>query len=490
MKKLLIFFTTLFLSCYFNSIAQETIEYDFATNKLNRPQIVKEGASVIIQYKGVNKFALKSSASMTSGNRSYDDGLSQLQEGLLKLATEKKKAEDKKEETDNALAAPVAPLAAPVRISLTAMQSYLDVKAIKLANIQTEFNNIYQEVLKINGIMSIDKDIIAATNDPTLNSQALIDATIFIQVGTTGVASPADFTSGLAGCVNNISISVATIVVLINGLTDNFTNANLTAAQRQEEGPKLDELISELKKRVTTIDAAYSGQNLKTLQDNASDMGRRSLKLLSQDFIVAPTIIGNADGDYIEISDKLTDNDGKQILEINPFKINTYGGSRIDFSLGLSVIIGGQGKYKYDLRKNPTNATKGTAMDSVILLSNDEDRLFKFSPTIFVHWYKNSEKMKTQWMLTTGLTPNFADLDDSRLSIGTSLGLPSSNNVTRRLVLSGGISVGYADVLKTKYKGLADYRSFGDLDAAELTDKALKVGAFFSISYNLGGVGH
>lgn len=490
MTQLSAFFTFLFLCFCFGTKAQTQveIEYDFSTNKLTRPEYIKEGSPVVILYKGVNKYALKSSASIASGNRNYDDGLSQLQAGLQQLAAEKKKAEGEKKETDAALA-PGVPLSGPARNALTAMQSYLVNKAGKLADIETEFGYIYQEVLKINGIMSMDKDITAASDDPALNTQALLDETIFIQKGTTGIAAPADFTSTLAGSVSNISISLATIVLLITDLKDNFTNSNLTQAQRKEEGPKLDELIGEVKKRATTVETAYSGQNLKTLQDNAADMGRRSLKLLSQDFIIAPVVVGNADGDYIEISDKLTNNAGRQILEIKPFRINTYGGSRVDFSIGVSVNIGGMGKYKYDLRKNPINATSGTAVDSVILLSDDEDRLFKFSPTIFVHWYRNT-KCKVQWMLTTGLTPDFTDLSDSRLSVGTSVGFPSSNSLTRRLVLSAGISFGYADVLKTKYKGLVDYRQFGELAATDLTEKALKIGSFFSISYNLGGSGH
>lgn len=499
MKRLPAFLTFLFLCFYFGSkaqIAQETIEYDFSTNLFTKkPSWINEGSSVLIQYKGVNKYALKSTATITSGNRSYDDGLSQLQVGLQQLAGEQKKAATDKASTVKAKAALAANNLAPaVRLAAaikeqTDLGNYLDGKATKLSDIEKEFNYIYQDVLSINSIMSMDKDITTAADDPTLNSQGLLEGTIFIQGGTTGIYAPVDFTPTLTASVSNISISLSTITILITGLKNNFTISNLNAEQRNEEGPKLDELIAELKKRATLVEATYSGQNLKTLQDNAADMGRRSLKLLSQDFIIAPTVVGNADGDYIEISDKLTDNAGRQIFEIKPFKIKTYGGSRVDFSIGLSVNIGGHGKYKYDLRKNPTNATTGTAVDSVILLSDDQDRLFKFSPTIFVHWYATT-KLKLQWMFTTGLTPDFTEVSNSRLSVGTSIGFPSSNNLTRRLVMSAGISFGYADVLKTKYKGLVDYRSFGELAATDLTEKALKAGAFFSISYNLGGSGH
>ena len=335
----------------------------------------------------------------------------------------------------------------------------------------------------------MDKDIVAATNDPYLITKPMINDAIFIQNGSTGISTPAGFTATLTNTVADVNGSIAAINGYLNTLRNDFTNSKLSDVEKKEEGPKLDNLIGELQKRVSAIEAAYSGQNLKTLQDNAADMGRRSLKLLTQDFTIAPTIVGSADGDYVEINDKLNDNNGRQIFELKSIKVHTYGGSRVDFSIGLSLNIGGQGKYKYDLRKNPTNATSGTAVDSVILLSDKDDHLFKFSPTLFVHWYRTT-KCNLQWMVTTGLTPDFTEVSNSRLSIGTSVGFPSTNILTRRIVLSTGASIGYADVLKTKYKDLVDYRSFGTLAAKDLTEKALKFGAFFSVSYNLGGTGH
>jgi hypothetical protein len=497
MKQLPVFLTFLLLCFYIgvksqHKIPQVTIKYDFSTNAITYDAPIKEGSPVLIQYTGVNKYAIKSTATITSGNRSYDDGLSQLQAGIQQLAGSKKKVEDDKGKNKIQIKDVMESRALLPAEPLSVMRDYLDAKANILTDIETEFTKIYQEVLKINSIMSMDKDITAAADDPTLNTKVSLEGTIFIQAGSTGISTPAGFTPTLTNSVTNINTSLTRILKLINDFKNNFnnfTNSGLNATQQQEEGPKMDELVTELQKRATALETTYSGQNLKTLQDNAADMGRRSLKLLNQDFTIAPTVIGNASGDYIEISDKLNDNAGKQLLEIKPFKINTYGGSRVDFSVGISANIGGQGKYKYDLRKNPTNATSGTAMDSVILLSDDEDRLFKFSPVIFVHWYRTT-KHNLQWMLTTGLSPDFTEVSNSRLSLGSSIGFPSTNDLTKRIVLSLGVSIGYADVLKTKYKNLVDYRSFGALAATDLTEKALKVGAFFAISYNLGGIGH
>lgn len=490
MKILTLLFTKALLCISVISFSQEIIDFDFATHKLTKPDNIKEGASILILYKNINKYAVKSSASITSGNRSYDDGLDQLQTILGELAKEKKTTEDKDKEL-SAIVSPAVPNSKGIKQKLDAVRKYLTDKAQILTDIEMEFSNILQEVWLINFIMAMDKDITAATNDKDLRDSALMDKAIFIQAGTTGVSRPEDFTVQLASGVGEISSSLVEIVRLISDLENNFLNtAALTDAQRKEEGAKLEAIKAEIKKRSNIIESTYSGENLKTLQGNAADMGRRALKLLNQNFTIDPIVIGNADGDYIEISDKLTDNAGNQVFEIKPFKINTYGGRRVDFSVGLSINIGGHGKYSYDLRKNPTNATSGTAVDSVILLSDDEDRLFKFSPAFFVHWYKISKKNNIQWMLTTGLTPDFTDLSDSRLSMGSSLGFSSSNSIARRLVLSAGISFGYADVLKTKYKNLDDFRSFGDIETDDLTKKALKIGAFFSVSYNLGGAGH
>ncbi|HEY8919872.1 MAG TPA: hypothetical protein VIM87_25705, partial [Chitinophaga sp.] len=164
----------------------------------------------------------------------------------------------------------------------------------------------------------------------------------------------------------------------------------------------------------------------------------------------------------------------------------TYGGSRVDFSIGLAVNVGGNGA-DYNLRKNPENVKLGPDTAKVTLYKNN--KLLAFSPVIHVHWYRTTQGA-VQWMLTTGLAPDFSTLANSRIFVGTSLGFPSSNDLAKRLLFSIGASAGYADVLKNKYRSWNDYARFGDLEDTDLTTKSVRIGGFFSVSYNLGGTGH
>jgi hypothetical protein len=465
------------------AVAQEVIEYDVSAGRFSRlPPHVREGSAIIISYKGINRYAASANTTITSGNRSYDDGLSQLQDGLQKSTTAKDKAKEQSKDTTGK-----SKLTTAAANKLDTLVRYLGAKSTILGQIESEFKKIKNEILKVNAIMAMDSDIVAAANDPGLKTTEQMNAAIFAQGIATGVTAPGLFTSQLNTSITAINQSISSIRGKMTDLKNNL--AILTSKDATKESDKLDQELSDIEKRLTEIENAYSGQNLKTIQGNAANMARTSTRLLNQDFTLPGTKIGFADGDYVDVSDRLSDNSGKLITEIGPLRINTYGGRRIDFSIGLSVIIGGQGKYGYDLRKNPTNATSGSAVDSVILVTDDKDRLFQFSPTIFVHWYKTTT-CGIQWMFTSGLTPDIINLNDSRVSLGTSVGFPASNLLSRRLVLSAGITFGYADVLKSKFKNLSDYRSFGDLNASDLTRKAIKAGAFVGVSYNLGGVGH
>jgi hypothetical protein len=51
------------------------------------------------------------------------------------------------------------------------------------------------------------------------------------------------------------------------------------------------------------------------------------------------------------------------------------------------------------------------------------------------------------------VAPDFSTLANTKIFLGTSLGFPSTNDLVKRLVFSLGASIGYADVLKTKYLG-------------------------------------
>lgn len=232
----------------------------------------------------------------------------------------------------------------------------------------------------------------------------------------------------------------------------------------------------------------YTGNNLVTLQTNVGLLTYDFNQLINTPYEIGPGSIGTASGDFLQVSDTLTDNKGNIALSITPKSFPTYGGTRVDFSLGIGVSIGGNG-YQYSLRKNPTNAKTGPDTAVVGISSSNKNKLFQFVPVVCVHWYKTS-KSRLQWMLTGGLAPDLSTVANTRVFIGTGLGLPSSNDHGKRIVLNAGISFGYADVLKEKYRGWGDYARFSSVDDTDLTEKAIRIGGFFAITYNLGGSGH
>jgi hypothetical protein len=247
-------------------------------------------------------------------------------------------------------------------------------------------------------------------------------------------------------------------------------------------------LIDSLHKRMAALNNAYSGDNLKILQTNISVLSYNGQAIAVTSYQIKPKVLGTASGDFIQVADVLKDGKGNTVCTLSPHSIPTTGGSRVDFSVGLSANVWGNG-YEYTLQKNPYDSTTGPDTAMVRLYKSQKNKIIQFNPVIQIHWYRTTTKT-VQWMLTLGLAPDFSTLANSRIFLGTSLGFPSSNDLTKRLVVSLGLSVGYADVLKPEYEGYTDYARFGTVADSDLTEKALRPGAFLSVSYNLGGTGH
>ncbi|PWV45815.1 hypothetical protein [Chitinophaga sp. S165] len=430
------------------------------------PLLIKEGTTIALSYTAINPFAFKSNVTFSDINHSFQDGMDIVQSALNGISGPEKKAADDAE--SEALEATSSGK------SISSAGDYLRKKYRTLSSMQQHFGRIQQSILAINAIITIDTLIKIAKNDPANYSGEVMEAGILKPVAAYGITKdniPEKFQSHQQQIYRGLD-SISFTLMGLKTLNDKT----------------IQPLIDSLEKKVAALNNLYTGSNANVLLKNISIIQYNLHKVLTADYNLPPGNISTAKGDFIVISDELKDNTGKVAFTIAPHPIRTYGGTRVDFSVGLAANIGGNGT-EYSLRKNPTDAKTGEDTAHVMLYKSNKNKLIQFNPVVFVHWYKTTS-CNLQWMLTTGLAPDFSTLANSRLFIGTSLGFPSSNELSRRLVLSIGASVGYADVLKNKYRDWKNYQRFSDLDDIDLTEKSLRVGGFFAISYNLGGSGH
>lgn len=455
------------------------IIYDMQAHKFSPgiPRLIKEGSSITLSYGNVNPFAFKSTAVFANINNSYEDGLSVVQSGLNGLSG----AEERTEETLKAVKSKnmanfksLFPNMLPETV-----ESDLEKKKKLLGNIRQDFAAIEKSIQAINAIMSLDTLIKIAKNDPGNYSATTMEKAVTSPAAAYGITAGSDISAIFKS-------SQETIYSRLDGISGNITALKELINKTSKE--EITRITDSLEKKVSALRSVYTGNNLAVLQKNTGIIHYNLNTLRNADYNLPPKIIGTATGDFVDISSELKDNNNNTVFSISPHRVRTYGGARVDFSIGLAANIGGNGA-AYSLRRNPTNAETGPDTAKVTLYENNRNKLLQFNPAVFIHWYKTTTK-DIQWMLTTGLAPDFSTLANSRLFVGTSLGFPASNDLTKRLVLSFGVSVGYADVLKNKYRDWNNYQRFNNIDDADLTEKALRAGGFFSVSYNLGGSGH
>lgn len=481
MKPLIIF--SLFLIFNQRCIAQKNendngtilITYNMHEGKFEKdfPPLIKEGSSIALSYTNINPFLFKSNATFSDINYNFQDGMDIVQSVLNGLSGAADKAAADAVLADDSIKISTVMESFP-RKNKENVRSLLHKKDEWLRSIREDFKQIQQSIQTINAIITIDTLIKIAKNDPGNYSSDIMEAAVLKPVAIYDISKdniPETFKSHQQDIYDGLE-SISAALMQLKGLNDQT----------------IQPLIDSVEKKVAALNHVYTGPNVAILLKNISIIQYNLHQILTAEYNLLPVNIGTTKGDFALIGDELKDNTGKVAFTIAPRPIRTYGGTRVDFSVGLAANIGGNGS-EYSLRKNPTDAKTGDDTASVTLYKSSKNKLIQFNPVVFVHWYRTTT-CNLQWMITTGLAPDFSTLANSRLFIGSSLGFPSSNELGRRLVLSIGASLGYADVLKNKYSNWKSYQRFSDLDDSDLTEKSLRVGGFFAVSYNLGGSGH
>lgn len=455
-----------------DEINHVNIVYDVSRSKfISKPQFIREGASVGLSWENVNPWAVKSNPVFANINADYSTGTDEAQAGLVKLIAANSDNDSTKSDVINGKTGDPKSKA----------EEYVKTKSGFLKKIEHNFSNLLNQTRRIEAIMAMDTILKLSMDNPNLTKLDIKEA-LFGPTRPYGISEAKDIPGVMKITLEEIAKVAAENTAEIDKLKS-FTDAfavNLT----DEEKAANNKLYDELKKQNDKVKESYS--NNSKLIANAAIIQTNIQKVLAVPFNVPARVVGFANGDYFEFSDELKDSKGNVVYTIKPQRIKTFGGARVNTSVGIAVNIGGNGE-EFVLRKNPDNVTSGPDTAKVVLVRNGENTLLKFSPVINAHWYKTT-KSSIQWMFTLGLAPDFSTLGDSRIFVGTSLGFPSSIELTRRLVISGGLSVGYANTLKTEYKGMENLARFGEVEPDDLTTRAPRLGGFISVSFNLSNI--
>lgn len=431
---------------------------------LTIPEYVKEGAAIYIQYLNVNPWAVESNPVFQNITRDYSTGLSELQGQLGSMAQLK--------DTGKLTKA----LSAEEKNFVEEYKKHEDI-------INNTFREIEQKIMEVNGILELDSVLKVNMANPVLTDRNQISTNILNYAQQYGLDSINKLTSFVKKNMKAIYEGATTVNKSVTYL-ERFLEGTKKGISEKQRNVYIEKLTG-FKKTADDLIKIYTPNS--KIGATASALQANITMVLSTPFSLQPKKIGAARGDYFEFSDELKDKKGNLIVKIDPpFRIKTYGGTRVDFSVGIGVNIWGNGA-DYQFRKNPTDAQTGPDTAKVVLVENKSNKVIKFSPIIGIHWYKTTWHA-VQTMLTIGVSPDFSTLAESRLSVGGGLGFTSSTDLLRRIVINGGISVGYADKLKSEYQNWESYNRFANVDIANMTTKVPQVGAFIAVTFNVGSL--
>ncbi len=471
---------------------------------INRPRYIREGSSVGILYVNVNPFCFQSNTTFKSVDNQFTDGGA---EAAKVLGMTKSVQSEEQKSTENITKKPVTtttkksgnkkatttttevnfittPDNIEKRITDRSIAQLSQKEAIVEA-IQQELNNTIGAINVIHEIILMDTVIQLAVknanNTSVLKMKNQINSQLSFEINR-----PTDIRHAFEVSLSAIQSSLPILNRRLQQLAD-IGNELKKDALPEFQSNELQKMLTETIKK---LNETYNGDGLNKLRKSVTLIIDNYITVTETRFSIFGKTTGIASGDYMELSDELKDKSGNTIHKFEAFKIKTFGGHRIDFSIGIATTFGlGINGTDYSLRKNPHDSTIGPDTALVILHKSQSNRELMFSPVAMIHYYRNSTR-NINPMLSFGVAPDFSTLANSKLFLGLSLGLQTSNNLLKRMVLSGGVAAGYADALKEKYKDWNNYSRFGDIGQDELTEKVLKGGFFLALSCNLGGTGH
>lgn len=469
------------------------VTYDGATKTFTKvPRFLKEGSTLGIHYEHINPFAVSSNISFESISYKYDDGNAYLAKmtGLFGAVDAPAAAGDQQAKATaqfmNAFSKSIKQLQQQQQEEEeatgeenAAVTPLLDARQKTLANIYDRINSIQGNVRTIRNIMDLDTVIRSAMKNTDNISEDKMRAQI-AQAMNSEVRKTKNITDLFHEKAENILGIVASLLADADEL--DRINVLLKAIDATYDDA---ERINELKEQATNFYKAYTGDNFNTMSRNVVIIASNYYKATHTTFDIMKSV--TMDSDELVFSDEVKDSEGKIIYSIPKTKIFSYGGYRINTSIGIAATFGEVNGSAYDLSKNPTQSEAPADTGKVVLRESKDNRTIMFSPVVFFHWYPRLNSFVYP-KLSLGLAPDFTSLANTKLFIGTGFCFAPSSGLAQRIGIDFGIAAGYTDVLKTKYKGYDNYAVFPGLTTDELTEKAIRIGGYFALSFNLGAV--
>jgi len=165
--------------------------------------------------------------------------------------------------------------------------------------------------------------------------------------------------------------------------------------------------------------------------------------------------------------------------EVTSFNLNAVvtNGIKIDFSTGAVLNFGREKFFDQSYRKDPYYRAGNVLSDSIVIKRNRNNNVLMPSLGVFMHVYTRTEggfKFGGLIGASTGTDQRFYT------HLGGSILLGKSD----RIILTGGVSVAKANILNGIY---SEGQIVKKADAPEIipVEEATRVGAFFSVSWNL-----
>ena len=434
-----------------------------------QPTWCREGSSLSFVIKNVNPFALNSIMTVEMSSAKFRDGSDLFQKaiGMTELTgkTNSSLAPDNKSPLWFNGETPTVIFDKAIEDSLLLQKNRI------LLTIHQELKSAEINGRDIKKIMALDTITYSLMNNPDIQSKSEMQTRLFQLYGSyiyniTDVSNL--FQQKLDEITSSISIiadSMVSLAAINKILLSIKSNATFTV------------YLDSLYKTTKTLRSIYSGKNLESMDKKILDIQFKLSNIENTEFVIRGNRNVSLNGDFVEIGDTLKKLDGTIYKIIDPIKIRSYGGVRIDFSSGFATTFGKINGIDYYMRRD-------TAQNVIGIDSSTQSRKFNITPIAMINLTFKTKSFISPGV-SIGINPDFTNVTGSKLLIGGSLALASTNDIANRVLLSGGIGIGYADQLLPKYQNLQDFSSLKSLSDDQLSNKTLQCGWFISATFNL-----
>lgn len=484
------------------------------------PKYVREGSLISIEYINVNPHAIKSNVSGVFFNANYSDGSDALQNILTTLGKAQNEqtaqADSVNKKTSNLSEAQRVVSASPtfsptmlkerglydffqkaklpVHVStakqkasaLTRIQKGIDSSAIlrewlekkqkAIDAINANRRNLAKAIDSISSVINLGNTIEIVSSDPNVSSAKELAKII---------QDAAGFSFKDAGDINTtfkVSLgSARNFIAQMAGNLETLSDIN-TEIKKIDPNISSDKLIDSLTSAMKKLDDVYYGkQNSDSMRIAVQNIIINYQKV-TKEFSLGNTTFSMSD-DELDISDSLMTSKNALFRKIGPIKFYSYGGTRLDLALGLAITTGNLNPNSYYIIRDSLGKAKGIG-------SSRKNSIGDFSPILFFH-YTIKCPSPLSFAISLGLNPDFSTVGNSKVLVGVSVAFTQSNNILKRLVLSGGIGGGLTDEIQPKYYDTSFVNSsnyaqiLSTLSDKDLTEKTFRIGGFFGVSFNV-----